>query len=198
VILSGDPVGLPGLAALTAGLAAFLLALLVARLRRPAQDPGQGARASRSWLGVAVQAVGIGIGGFGPIDLGLDPLSMEALIEAAAVAILMFGATAIFAWATATMGRNWSLIARTRSDHSLVIAGPFAWVRHPIYSAMGMIGLALAIGFGHLPLLLVGVPVFALGTWLRIREEERLLRQMFGADYDAWETRVKRFIPGLF
>ena len=43
-----------------------------------------------------------------------------------------------------------------------------------------------------------GVPIYALATWFRIRHEERLLREQFGADYDAYATRVKRFVPGVF
>ncbi len=46
--------------------------------------------------------------------------------------------------------------------------------------------------------LLIGVPLYALGTWLRIAEEERLLREMFGEDYDRYATRVRRFVPGVF
>lgn len=198
MILYSNPVGLPGLAAITAGFTLFLLALLVARVSRPPEDKGQGTRSRRSWLGVAIQGLGIGIGAFGPIDATLDPASPKALGEAVAIAALMLGAVAIFVWSTRTMGKNWSLVARTRSDHNLVTAGPFAWVRHPIYTAMAMIGLALSIAFGHTPQLVVALPVFALGTWLRIRDEERLLRDMFGAEYESYSTRVKRFVPGLF
>jgi protein-S-isoprenylcysteine O-methyltransferase Ste14 len=39
--------------------------------------------------------------------------------------------------------------------------------------------------------------VFALGTWIRIREEERLLRAEFGAAYEDYAARVKRFVPGI-
>ena len=75
------------------------------------------------------------------------------------------------------MGAAWSLVARTRSDHRLATTGPFAYVRHPIYSGMALFMFALAIAYGHEWQLLVGVPLFMLGTWLRIREEERLLRE---------------------
>ena len=44
---------------------------------------------------------------------------------------------------------------------------------------------------------LIGVPLFALGTWIRVAEEERLLRRHFGEAYDAYAARVPRFVPGL-
>ena len=96
------------------------------------------------------------------------------------------------------MGRNWSVVARTRSDHELVTGGPFAHVRHPIYTALGLFLVGLAIATGNAARLLIGLPVYAIGTWLRIAEEERLLRAMFGARYDDYAARVKRFVPGLF
>jgi protein-S-isoprenylcysteine O-methyltransferase Ste14 len=83
-------------------------------------------------------------------------------------------------------------------DHELVTTGPFAHVRHPIYSAMGLLLLALAIGLGNEWRLVVTLPLYALGTWLRIAEEEKLLQAAFGPAYEAYAARVKRFVPGLF
>jgi protein-S-isoprenylcysteine O-methyltransferase Ste14 len=76
--------------------------------------------------------------------------------------------------------------------------GVFARVRHPIYLAMTLFLLALAVGLGHEANLVAAAPCFALGTWVRVREEERLLRARFGADYDSYAAAVKRFVPGLF
>ncbi|KQS01460.1 isoprenylcysteine carboxyl methyltransferase [Sphingomonas sp. Leaf357] len=195
----GDPVGWPGLIALGLGFVLFLAALYAARLRGvPKPEGGGGKRANRSWIGIVVQGLGIGLCCFGPQNIALDPASPLALGEAAIVALLMAATVGLFFAASRTMGRNWSLVARTRSDHSLVTDGPFAFVRHPIYVALFLLMLALAIAFGHTHRLLYGVPIFALGTWLRIGHEERLLRDMFGTDYDAYAARVKRFVPGIF
>jgi len=103
----------------------------------------------------------------------------------------------LFHAASRAMGKNWAVVARTREDHSLVTSGPFAFVRHPIYSALFLFLLALAIGYGHWRNLAVAVPLYWIMTWGRIRHEERLLRAQFGADYDAYAARVKRFLPGL-
>jgi protein-S-isoprenylcysteine O-methyltransferase Ste14 len=96
------------------------------------------------------------------------------------------------------MGRNWSVVARTRSDHELVTTGPFAWLRHPIYTALALLLIALSIAYGNAARLILALPIYALGTWLRIAEEERLLRDAFGAAYDAYAARVRRFVPGVF
>ena len=186
------PVGLPGLAVLAAGGLAFFLALIVARSRRERESGGK--RSSRSIAGIGL---GMALIFTGPISVRLDPLGAVAVAEAAVVTLLMAASVALFVWSSRTMGRNWSLVARTRSDHELVTSGPFAHVRHPIYIAMALTMLAASIALGHERALLIGVPLFAIGTWFRISEEERLLRAMFGDDYDAYAARVRRFVPGV-
>lgn len=76
------------------------------------------------------------------------------------------------------MGRNW-LVARIRSDHELVTSGPFAHVRHPIYSALALLLFALAVGLSNAWRLIVTLQLYAHGTWLHIAEEEKLLHAMW-------------------
>ena len=148
-------------------------------------------------VGVTIQGLAIGYTCLGIQRATLDPLSPKALSEAAAVALLMTATVWLFVWASRTMGRNWSIVARTRGDHALVTSGPFAWIRHPIYTAMFLMMIALAIGLGHVARLIIAVPVYALGTAIRVRIEERLLRTAFGSAYEEYAKRVKRFIPGV-
>ena len=56
---------------------------------------------------------------------------------------------------------------------------------------------ALAIGMGHIWGLIAAVPVFLVGTLIRIREEERLLRDQFGDEYARYASETPAFIPGL-
>ena len=161
-------------------------------------EGGGGRKSAASWIGILIQGLAIGIVSFGPQRVVLDPMSPLALGEALIIALLMATAIALFVSASRTMGQNWSLVARTRSDHVLVTAGPFAYVRHPIYVALFEFMVAISIAFGHSGRLLIAVPIYAVGTWFRIVQEERLLRDMFGAEYDAYARRVKRFVPGLF
>ena len=193
-----DPVGLPGLVVLGIGLVTFLVALVAARRRRGPEAVAAGVRSRRSLVGIVVQMIAILLVGIGPVLPILPAASPEVIVQALVVAVLMAGAVGLFVWASRTMGRNWSLIARTRDDHQLVQTGPFARIRHPIYTALMLFTLAMGLAYGHLSHLLVAAPLYALGTWLRIAEEERLLRAMFGPAYDAYAARVKRFVPGVF
>ena len=200
LIFRNDPVGLPGLAVIAAGffLFLFLLALIVTRHRAGGSDHSEPNRAPFSWIGLVGQGVGIAFVGTGTARVIIDPLSPLALIEAGAVALLTGSAIGLFHWSSRIMGKNWSLVARTRSDHQLVTTGPFGLMRHPIYTALFLFMLAMALALGSTTRLLVGVPLYALGTWIRIRHEERLLREMFGTAYTGYAKRVKRFVPGIF
>ncbi|WP_232283544.1 methyltransferase family protein [Sphingomonas sp. PAMC 26617] len=193
------PVALPGLVALSVGLLAFLYVLLLARARgrRAPRSADSGRRnASLGWI--LVQGFGIAVAGLGPIVTTRGSVSPLALASAAVVLLLMLAAAALFDSASRTMGRNWALVARTRGDGTLVETGPFAYVRNPIYAALLLILLALALACGHFANLVVALPVFALGTAMRIRHEEAVLRAAFGAAYDRYAARVKRFVPGVF
>jgi protein-S-isoprenylcysteine O-methyltransferase Ste14 len=186
---------LPGLAVLATGLLLFAATLVALRWRRPVERGSR--RDAASLVGIGIQGLGGVIAASGPVRATLDPLGAAALAQAAVTGLLLVTALTLFVRATVTMGRNWSLVARTRADHALVTTGPFARMRHPIYTALALVVIALAVALGHLPRLALALPVYALGTWLRIRIEERLLHAMFGATYEAYAARVKRFVPGL-
>lgn len=192
-----EPTSQSALIAMALGFGVFLLGLLLAQRRSDSAPRVKEKRASGSMLGVFVQMLAFVAVGFGPIAASLPPTSPLALGEAAAVLALMALTTGLFFAASRAMGRNWSIVARTREDHDLVTWGPFAWVRHPIYTALFAYMIALAIAFGHWRGLILGVPLYWIGTGMRVAREEALLRAKFGTAYDAYAARVKRFVPGL-
>jgi len=188
------PIGFPALIILLASLAVFGLLML----SKSGGSPDGGSNRSRlSLLGIAIQTLAFFVIGFGRITVLYAPNSPEA-IEQAGVTLFLAGITCwLFAASKRALGRNWSLVARTRSDHELVTWGPFAYVRHPIYSALFVWMIAMAVAFGHYWGLILGVPLYWIGTVLRIHEEERLLRARFGENYAAYAKRVKRVLPGI-
>jgi protein-S-isoprenylcysteine O-methyltransferase Ste14 len=110
--------------------------------------------------------------------------------------LLVLAGLGFACWARVALGRNWSATVQIKRDHELVVAGPYRRVRHPIYTGMllGVLGTILAIGAwpGWLALVLVGI-----GFWLKLRHEERLMREQFGAAYVAYMQRTKALIPGV-
>jgi len=190
------PIGLPAPIILFVTLVLFL-GLVAMRTGGGPQDEVGSKRSGLSVVGVVVQMLAFFWVGFGNLTIAYAPTSPQALEQAAATLVLTGITCWLFAASKRALGRNWSIVARTRSEHELVTSGPFAYVRHPIYSAMFIWMLAMAVAFGHYWGLIFGVPLYWIGTVLRIREEERLLRAQVGADYDAYAKRVKRFFPFL-
>ena len=188
-----DPISLLQFA--TLWVVVFVGAIALVRAAR-VRDEGKSAKKSRtSAVGILIQCIGFVSCAAGPVRLVLPWSAPLSLICTAVVALLGGGAVAIFIAATRAMGKNWSVVARTRSDHELVRTGPFAIVRHPIYFALLLYMLSLAVAFGHTAQLLLAVPLYCAGTFIRIREEEKLLRAQFGEDHARYVREVPAFVP---
>jgi protein-S-isoprenylcysteine O-methyltransferase Ste14 len=113
-------------------------------------------------------------------------------------ALLAIVSSALGLWAILTLGRQWSVQARLRADHRLVTAGPYGWVRHPVYTAF--LGLLIATGLVFAPSvarLLVGILFYLAGTAVRIRSEDLLLHERFGKTFDDYARRTPALIPYL-
>ena len=91
------------------------------------------------------------------------------------------------------LGRNWSAAATLKEGHELVTSGPYARVRHPIYTGIltALLGSALTVGGMVLSVFVVCCVLF---LW-RITVEERLMQQQFPHDYPAYRARTKALIP---
>ena len=174
--------------------AGFFVVMIVATRRSGGGDSGT-RRNNISRLGIALQALGIGLAGFGPVRMSLDPLSPRALIQSLAIILLAGGASAVFAASAKALGANWSIVARTRSDHQLVRNGPYARVRHPIYLGLLLFMLGLAVALGHFAQLIVAIPVFLIGTTIRTRIEDGLLEAKFGDEFRDYARATPAIHP---
>ncbi len=82
-------------------------------------------------------------------------------------------------WARRHLGEYWSARITIKEDHKLIRTGPYARLRHPIYSGidLAVIGSALAIDqWGCL----LGVVLIIAGYWRKARKEEAMLSAQFG------------------
>lgn len=96
------------------------------------------------------------------------------------------------------LGRNWSVTLEVREGHQLVTGGVYAHVRHPMYASFFLWGISQALLIPNWIAGLSGlVAVLALYA-VRQSREEAMMRQTFGLEYDAYCTRTKRLIPGIF
>jgi protein-S-isoprenylcysteine O-methyltransferase Ste14 len=110
--------------------------------------------------------------------------------------VVMIG-LAFSVWARWHLGRNWSGSVTVKEGHSLVRTGPYAFVRHPIYTGvlLAFAGTALQTGDwrGVLALALA-----ALSFTLKLRLEERRMRETFPEDYDSYRRDTARLVPWVW
>ena len=100
-------------------------------------------------------------------------------------------------WARFHIGRNWSRLIELKEDHQLIRTGPYAIVRHPIYSGFMLATLGTAIAYGEVSGLVAFILILA--AWgYKARLEENVLIQHFGQDYENYRHKVKALIPFIW
>jgi protein-S-isoprenylcysteine O-methyltransferase Ste14 len=131
-----------------------------------------------------------------PRYMSILPLGLWfQFLSAALVILLVIISLWMLAAAVRALGKQWSLQARVLEDHALIREGPYRFVRHPIYT--GMLGLIIAAGlaWSHWTGFVMSLLLFAIGTNIRIRSEEKLLHEQFGAEFDDYKRKVPAVIP---
>jgi protein-S-isoprenylcysteine O-methyltransferase Ste14 len=103
---------------------------------------------------------------------------------------------AIAVWARSHLGRYWSDKVELKVDHKLIRSGPYAYMRHPIYSGvlLGVAGTAIVVGEWR------GVLAFAIlltNYTVKARKEERLLSTEFAREFEAYKRESGFLIPRL-
>jgi protein-S-isoprenylcysteine O-methyltransferase Ste14 len=157
--------------------------------------------APQSWLGIALQGFAYFpvwaiqrrplFSPFVDTLYGLN-LGLQLLAAALSVSCLFLTIRAV-----RELGKQWSLEARLVEGHDLVTTGPYDLVRHPIYTAMLGKLIATGIVLSYWPVVIVAMVIFLIGTFIRTRFEERLLREAFGEQFEKWRARVPGLIPFL-
>lgn len=125
------------------------------------------------------------------LNLRIIPRAQAA---AWAGAVLTCAGVALAIWARVTLGRNWSATVTIKQDHRLIRAGPYAVVRHPIYSGLllAILGSALVVGKVR------GAAAFVIAAvvWhFKSRIEERFMTDEFGAAYEDYRRRTGALVP---
>jgi protein-S-isoprenylcysteine O-methyltransferase Ste14 len=127
-----------------------------------------------------------------------DPLNHRVIPHVEALAwtgvVLCVAGLAFCIWARFTLGRNWSGVVTLKGGHELITSGPYALVRHPIYTGLLTMFVATVIVLGHVAGI-IAMPFVFVSLWIKLRHEEKLMLQQFPNEYLAYQQRVKRIIP---
>jgi protein-S-isoprenylcysteine O-methyltransferase Ste14 len=110
---------------------------------------------------------------------------------------LTFGGCAFAVWARATLGSNWSSTVTVKQDHELILRGPYAVVRHPIYTGLLLALTGTVIAVGEIRAF-IGLGLAFIAFLLKSAAEEKFMREEFSTEYVQYSQRVRRLIPFVF
>jgi protein-S-isoprenylcysteine O-methyltransferase Ste14 len=128
-----------------------------------------------------------------PRDLNPVLIPHTDAMQIIAVAVCVWGLW-ICIWARRTLAGNWSSSVTFKQDHELIRTGPYRFVRHPIYTGILLMVLAVVIAAGRLHCWL-GLVLMAVGFWIKLSQEERLLLRHFPEAYPLYQKQVKALVP---
>ena len=172
-------------------------------LRKRPPEASETKRDRLATLGIALQMCGYFLVFFQPPWRPFLPpvaaLSGVGGIVLSVMSVTMAaGSVWLVAAAVRTLGKQWAVPARLVEGHKLIIVGPYAYARNPIYT--GMLGMLIATGLAmeHWIATLVAIVIFAIGLLIRVRSEEKLLRAAFGQEFEEYAKRVSAVLPGIY
>ena len=146
------------------------------------------------WLAISISVTAgmfaqrIGSGGFGLTLAQRGWLALALLVTGLSLRV----------WAIVSLGKFFTVQVAVHTDHRVVRAGPYRWLRHPSYSGalIGFAGLGVLAGNAwSLAIILAGTGV---GFAYRISVEERALRAQLGEEYADYSRVTRRLIPFIY
>jgi protein-S-isoprenylcysteine O-methyltransferase Ste14 len=129
------------------------------------------------------------------------PLYVPVLPNSAAVSViavvLSILGVLLALWARVILGKYWSDTVDVKKGHELVQSGPYAVIRHPIYTGLMLLFLGTAIAIGALGGFLGLIALF-ISNWIKLKQEEALMTDQFPEAYPKYKAKTKALIPFLF
>lgn len=120
--------------------------------------------------------------------------TLPIAIEWAMLALVAAG-LAFTWWARIHLGRLWSAHLARKEGHHVIDSGPYAHVRHPIYTGL-CLAAAATFAIRACPAGALGFAFYLIGYWVKAREEERFLAEELGAEaYESYRRRVPMWLP---
>ena len=125
------------------------------------------------------------------------PRSLRSL--AGMAGMIVFAAANWLLWRShADLADNWSPTLEVRENHTLVTDGVFYYIRHPMYAAHWLWAVAQSLllhnWIAGLASLVAIIPLY----FRRVPEEEQLMLDQFGGEYQEYMTRTGRIMPRIF
>jgi protein-S-isoprenylcysteine O-methyltransferase Ste14 len=130
-----------------------------------------------------------------PARMAWSAIALPAWVRWSGLATIAVAGALLF-WTLRSLGANLTDTVVTRKTHTLVVKGPYRWVRHPFYDTVALLLLGISLVAANWFLLLMGTIVLTLLVVRTPREEARLIAR-FGDQYRSYMADTNRFVPTL-
>lgn len=130
-----------------------------------------------------------------PADIATRAITLSPAVRMFGVLICATG-IGFAIWARRHLGKNWGMPMSVHESPELIMNGPYARLRHPIYTGVivALIGNALALSLWWLVAVLAALVYFGYAA----KKEEATMLATFPREYTDYQRRTKMIIPGLF
>ena len=126
-------------------------------------------------------------------DLTRPWLATSVVVEGLGL-VLIVGGLGFAVWARLHLGQNWSGTVTVKVNHELIRSGPYAWVRHPIYSGMLLAMAGTALENRELRGVIATL-LLVTAFWMKSRIEDAAMARTFGAEYEGYRRSTGALIP---
>ena len=103
----------------------------------------------------------------------------------------------LFWWVHRTLGKNWSPILEIRRNHKLIVNGPYKYIRHPMYTQIWIWVICQWLILSNWIVGIMGILTWTTLYVIRISEEEKMMIEEFGQEYEDYINKTKKIIPGI-
>lgn len=110
---------------------------------------------------------------------------------------LLIAYASLFTWTHLVLGRNWSGLLEIHSDHSLVVTGPYRFIRHPMYTSFFLSGFGFLILSANWVAGGIYLVILTMMYFDRVHPEEQMMIDHFGEKYTSYMERTGRIFPPL-
>ncbi len=166
------------------------------RVKAPKRTESLAKRFLAHWLPLIVAVLLLGPGEwFGHSLLREQFVPHTTLVYSIGLALCIAGA-ALAIWSRAILGTNWSAQVQIKQGHELIQRGPYALIRHPIYTGLILLFAGNAVMVGDWRGVLA-VAIVTVSFWRKYLLEEKLLAQEFGTSYAEYRKRTYPLFPPL-
>jgi protein-S-isoprenylcysteine O-methyltransferase Ste14 len=130
-----------------------------------------------------------------PAWMAWSAVSLPIGVRWAGVGLLL-GGSLLLVWTFRSLGKNLTDTVVTRQHHTLVVHGPYRWIRHPLYSSAALLIVALSLVAANWFFFVAGAVLLCV-LIIRTRIEEENLVARFGDSYRNYMSRTGRFVPKI-